>query len=136
MGIFSAWKATNSYEDALRRYGVDPYSLSANLHGQICSYVNQQHESNIRLLGKFYVSQVPLEAQMRNAAALVAICVLGPTKSYQYQAEKDVYERFLGIASDLKNEKTNSSLDFMIVKSISDSGFLHTEFVRAVDALL
>jgi len=74
MGFFSKWKASNAYDDSLKSYGVNPATLPAGLNSRVCSYTNQEYERS------FIGQVVPLEHEMGRAGALVALCVLGPTK--------------------------------------------------------
>ena len=136
MGFFSAFKGTNAYHDWLKRYGVDPYSLPANLNSLICSYTNQQHESNEKNLGHVYTSNVTIQAQMGLAAGLVAICVLGPDKASTIQLKQEVYNRIYNAANDWKIGGPDYSLDSKIIQTVSNARMISSDFADIFNSLL
>ena len=136
MGFFNAFKGTNAYHDWLKRYGVDPYSLPANMNSSICSYANQNHEYLIKSIGRVYKDNVRLEDAMGSAAGLVVICVLGPDKASIKQLPSDVLNRIKSVAEDWKKGGADYSLDSKIVETVSNARMLSNDFANIFNSLL
>lgn len=137
MGFFSAWKAMNAYESALKSYGVAPTSLPADLNSRVCSYANQQYERTCNTM-KGFSRMVSLEFAMESAGALVALCVLGPTNFSRYEKMYGVSfeDTAVDAANAWKNRGPDSSIEAKIIETVSDAGVLNIEFANAFNAIL
>lgn len=135
MGLISAFFGTTDYHNALKRYGVDPYSLPANLNSAVASYTSQQHERNVSSLGFNYTRYVTLKDQLGSAAALVAICINGPTRVALILSEDEVSSRMKSAALIWTSEGPDASLDTKIIETIMNSGHMSPEFAYAFKSL-
>ncbi len=138
MGFFSAFFGMGYYEKTLRLYGVEPRHLSANLNARVCSYAEQQYKENLTIFGSHYRKTTPTaEAQLSITAALVAFCVLGPRVFLNHQFDNGLtLGRFKDAAADWKKSGPEATLDTMIIKTVSDEGFLHIETANLFNGML
>jgi hypothetical protein len=132
MGFFAKWKASNAYDDSLKSYGVNPFTLPVDLNAAVCSYTNQAYEHS------FVAQVVPLDHEMGRAGALVALCVLGPNNYSARLSRHDVSmnETVREAARVWRESGPESSLDTMIIQAVSNAGVLHGDFVTAFNAML
>lgn len=135
MGWFSAWNDMSTYEAELKTYGINPYSLPADLHSRVCSYTAQSYERRLKSLS---ILGIPKEYLFQCSAALVALCVLGPTPY-----SRDEQRGFVSMDEDVadaaaawKKGGPDSSLNAKIIQTVSDAGVMNSEFGSAFNAML
>jgi hypothetical protein len=133
MGFFSSWTGMSTYESELKSYGLNPYSLPADLHSRVCSYTTQDYERRRKrgtLLG------VPREYCFQCSGALVALCVLGPSSYSRYEQRVSMEDQVAYAAERWRTGGPESFLDAMIIRTVSDAGVLHAEFADAFNVML
>ena len=143
MGFISAYKGVNAYENALKTFGINYYSLPTDMNIKICSYTNQQYEQTSKMFnhnmhGQRYSDVVTLESELKNSAELVALCILGPRSFSEYQKSSDTY-----IDSVIKHaveawskEGPDATLHSKIIETVGNANMMHEEFAVAFKYLL
>ena len=128
MGLFKSWSAVNVYIDALARFGIDSKAISSDLSGRVCKYTCEAVAEHTGLR-----QGDVLDFKIRRSAALVAMCILGPSEFRKFRPERhDISEATVSAAaaSFRKGGRSAAALDVRIIHAVADAGVIHHGFTE------
>lgn len=131
MGIFQSWQAVNAYIDALSRYGIDTTRTSADLSSRVCKIACAARGADR--------TDNYLHWNIQRAAALVALCMLGPHRFAQFQyGRHDISEETItqAAASFKMGNDHAASVDLQIIYAVAASGSMSRSFTLLFAKLL
>ncbi len=137
MGIFSTLKMSNTYDNGLKQFGVRPRDIPAAVNAKICSYAEQNYKRRAASASYFNQGSEGLNAEIANAAELVAYCVIGRTAFINAggltAGTMDMVIQ--NAADDWRDSGSESSLNAMIIKILNEAELLCSEFVAEFNLL-
>ena len=118
--ILRSWRAVNLYIDALARFGIDSNSYDAELASRICRDVCDELKPSDSV-----------DWAIGRAAALVALCILGPSEYGQFKGDRhEVTVETVEAAAKAfsRGGDAAASLDLKIIFAVANFGALHRSF--------
>lgn len=123
--ILRSWRAINIYIDALERFGIDSKQHDGNIASRVCSAVFTALDEQGKLDNGVF------EWEIRRAASLVALCILGPTEYRQFKGEQQkITNEMIEFAARefSRGREAAQTLDLKTIFTVATAGLMHRSF--------
>lgn len=134
MGLFSSYKASNTYDRVLTQFGINPRNIPASVSAKICS----DAEKNYKQRDSAGYGAGGLQGEIANAAELVAYCVIGRKAFIDAGGATGAGSIDMVIkdaSADWLDSRYGSTLDIMIIKTLEGADLLCSEFMEEFNSM-